>query len=194
MFDLRAETSPRWLPAALANLDEILVEQAHLEKKAASAALNFLFRYPEWLAIQVPLAELAREELDHFVRVQALLEARGLEFGRLRPSPYAERLLAECRTAEPERALDSMLCCAIIEARSCERMKVLGDALAQGSDPELAALYRDLVHSEARHHALYLQLCEDRFPRAVVRERLAALLDHEARVLAAFHPSPRLHG
>lgn len=194
MFALRESTSPRWLPAALANLDEILVEQAHLEKKAASAALNFLFRYPEWGAIQVPLAELAREELEHFARVQALLAARGLPFGRLRPSPYAEGLLAFCRAAEPDRLLDSMLCCAVIEARSCERMKALADALRAGADRELAALYHDLVLSEARHHVLYLELLEERFPRAVVRARLEEVLDHEAAVIARHHPLPRLHG
>ena len=194
MFSLRFVTSPIWLELALGSLDQILIEQAHLEKKAASAAVNFLFRYPDWIAIQVPLADLAREELEHFVRVQTLLVARGLQFGRLRPAPYAERLLAACRGTEPDRMLDSMLCCAVIEARSCERMKLLSEALSRGQDRELCELYSDLVRSEARHHALYLELCDERFPRAVVRSRLEELLEHEASVLAAYHPLGRLHG
>jgi len=193
MLSLRFDTGQDWVAKALANLDEILVEQAHLEKKAAAAALNLLFRYPHVLEIQAPLAELAREELSHFTRVLDLLAERGIAFGRVRPSPYAEGLLAAVSAQEPERMLDSMLCCAIIEARSCERMKLLGDAV-RARDARLAEFYRELVRCEAGHHALYLELSEKRYPRSRVRARLDELLAHEAEILAREHPLPRLHG
>ena len=193
MLRLQMVTSPRWTELALAHLDAILVEQAHLEKKAAAAALNLLFRYPDLEPLQAPLAGLAREELEHFTRVLALCRARGIAYGRQRPNAYAEQLLTIVRRDEPMRLLDSLLCCAVIEARSCERLKLLGEALAE-REPGLAAFYRELWGSEARHHALYLDLAEQVVPAAQVRPRLTGILAHEAAVLARWHPAPRLHG
>ena len=191
MLSLASVTDRAWLARALANLDEILLDHAHCEKKAASTAVSLLFRYPGHAALLPPLAALAREELVHFEQVLALLQARGVAFRHQVPSPYAAALLKAVRPQDPERLIDTLLCMALIEARSCERMKLLADALAD--EPALAALYRGLLASEARHHQLYLDLALQVAPAATVRERLRALAEHEAAVIAAAPAIPRLH-
>lgn len=190
MLNLAAPTRPDWLPAALAAVDVVLIDHAHCEKKAASTALNLIFRYVEEPSLLAPLSALAREELEHFELVLATLRARGIPFRRLEPSPYAGRLLEAVRRGEPERLIDTLLCCSLIEARSCERMKLLADALP---DAELAALYRSLLASEARHHHAYVDLAAALHGRDVVRARLAELATHEAEVLTRPSPELRLH-
>jgi len=187
---LASATSPDWAARALASLDEVLVDHAHCEKKAASTAVSLLFRYPEQDALLAPLAGLAREELLHFEKVLAVLAGRGLGFRRLVPSPYAERLMATVRPQEPARLLDTLLCLALIEARSCERLGLLADALA---DDALGALYRGLLASEARHHAAYVALAATVADGADVGARLAELAQHEAAVLASVPPMARIH-
>lgn len=188
MLNLAAPTDPSWLSRALAGLDEVLLDHAHAEKKAASTALTLLFRYPERAELARPLSELAREELGHFEQVLTHLERRGVGFGRQRPSPYAGRLQAAARSHEPGRLVDTLLCCALIEARSCERFRLLADAL---DDPALAAFYRGLLASEARHHGLYVELAKG--IDADAPARLKMLADHEARVLSEAPGWPRLH-
>src|SRR5262249_11783058 len=119
MLHLASTTDTAWLARALAHLDEILVDHAHCEKKAASTALSLLFRYPEQPELLTPLARLAREELTHFEEVLDRLRARGLGLRRQQPSPYASELMAGVRAAEPGRLVDTLLCMALIEARSC---------------------------------------------------------------------------
>ena len=123
-------------------MDEVLLDHAHCEKKAASTAINLIFRYPNHPRLMLPLSELAREELEHFEQVVLILRQRGLEFERQKPSPYAGRLMTQIRTHEPGRLLDMLLCCALIEARSCERMQLLAEGL---DDPSLVDLYRSLL-------------------------------------------------
>ena len=132
-----------------------------------------------------PLSALAREELRHFERVLAELERRGIPFGRIEPSPYAARLLAAVRKDEPHRLLDTLLCCSLIEARSCERMKILAENL---EDVALAGLYQSLLASEARHHGSYLELAALYVERDELMARLATLAAHEAAILA--NPAP----
>jgi tRNA-(ms[2]io[6]A)-hydroxylase len=181
MLSLSSETDPRWLPAALADLPTILLDHAHCEKKAASSAMGLIFRYQERPALMRPLSELAREELRHFETVLEMIRGRGRDFERQVPSPYAARLMAAVRKPEPHRLLDTLIGCALIEARSCERMRLLAEAL---EDEELARLYRGLLASEARHHTTYLDLARRCFPEEEVRERLAALSAHEGAVIA----------
>jgi tRNA 2-(methylsulfanyl)-N6-isopentenyladenosine37 hydroxylase len=190
MLNLASTTDPRWLDRALAHMDEILVDHAHCEKKAASTAVSLLFRYADRTALLPPLSRLAREELAHFEEVLGHLSARGIAFGHQKPSPYAGELLAAVRPTEPDRLLDTLLCLALIEARSCERMRLLADRL---DDPGLAALYRGLLASEARHHHGYVELARTVAPPEVVRERLETLARHEAAVIAGAPPMARLH-
>lgn len=193
MLHLAFATPPGWASRALAHLDQILLDHAHLEKKAAGTAVTLLFRHPDVPALQQPLAALAREELAHFEGVLRHLARRGVAFARQKPGRYAGRLHAVVRADAPEQLLDTLLVAAVIEARSCERLGLLAEALAP-VDPELAAYYRSLLASEARHHGEYVALAEACFPAADVRARLAEIAEHEARVLASAPFEPRLHG
>ena len=190
MLNLASSTPAAWAERVAGSLDELLVDHAHCEKKAAGTALRLLFSYPGVTAIQAPLAALAREELVHFEAVLALLSLRGVRLRPLRPAPYAGRLRTAVRRGEPERLVDLLLCCALIEARSCERFAVLA---AQVADPGLAALWGGLHEAEARHHRTYVDLAAELAPRAAVMQRLAELAAHEAQVLAEAPPLARLH-
>jgi tRNA-(ms[2]io[6]A)-hydroxylase len=190
--ELARATDPQWAGRLLPHLDELLLEQAHLEKKAAAAAMAFLFRYPDRPALQRPLSRLAREELRHFERVIQLLEQRGQEFGPQHPGPYAERLKRVVRQGEPDRLLDELLVCGVIEARSCERMGLLAEAAAE-RNPELSGLYRELVTAEVRHRELYVELAVELFGEAEVAKRWTVITRHEAEVLGEIPRAPRLH-
>ncbi|MEZ4452751.1 MAG: tRNA-(ms[2]io[6]A)-hydroxylase [Nannocystaceae bacterium] len=194
MLHLASATSPEWTARALEHLDAILLDHAHCEKKAASTAISLIFRYPERPSLMIPLSRLAREELAHFEEVVGHLRRRGREFERQRPSPYAARLLEAARTSPDLRLVDTLLCCALIEARSCERMACLADALA-APEPELARLYRGLLASEARHFDTYVDLARDLaiVDEAALRRRLGALAEHEAAVIARAPTEPRMH-
>lgn len=190
MLRLAYETPAEWARRAARDIDVVLLDHCHLEKKAASTALTLIFRYPEHPVLARPLSELAREELEHFEQVLGQLERRGIPYARIRPAPYAGKLLSVVRADEPERLLDTLLCCAFIEARSCERMQLLAGAL---DDPELRAMYDGLLASEARHHALYVRLAREVFGRPAVEERLGVVAAHEAEVVASGPREPRLH-
>jgi tRNA-(ms[2]io[6]A)-hydroxylase len=190
VLSLASATDPAWVRRALAQLDDVLVDHAHCEKKAASTAVSLLFRYPERPALLGPLSALAREELTHFDQLLAQLAGRGIPFRRQIPSPYAGRLLAVVRRDEPARLLDTLLCLALIEARSCERMGLLADAL---DDPGLVGLYRALLASEACHHRAYVDLAATVVPSGEVARRLGEIAAHEAAVLAAVPAMARLH-
>ncbi len=190
MLKLASETPPGWAKRAAANLDEILLDHAHCEKKAAGVAVTLIFQYPEHAELMAPLSALAREELCHFEEVLRQLEARGIAFERQRPSPYAGRLRELVRKQEPERLLDTLLCSAVIEARSCERLGLLAEALP---DPGLAGFYRGLCAAEARHHGVYVDLACRIAGRGETVGRLGELTAHEARVLERAPTGPRLH-
>lgn len=174
-------------------MDAILLDHAHCEKKAASTALSLVFRYPEHADWMVPLSALAREELEHFELVLGHLERRGRRFERQRPSPYAPRLMEIVRRGEPQRLLDTLLCCSLIEARSCERMQLLAIALRHGGDMALAELYEGLLACEARHHSTYVDLAMGRFDADAVRARLHEIAQHEAHIVSDAPHEPRLH-
>ena len=191
MLRLASSTDPTWAERAVAALPEVLLDHAHCEKKAASSALGMVFAWPERGGWMAPLSALAREELEHFERLLAALATRDIPFQRQRPSEYGARLNAACRKG-PERVMDKLLCAALIEARSCERMQLLGTALS-ATDPALSALYEDLLASEARHHQLYVDLAKQAYDPAAVQSRLEVLAGHEATVLVAPCQAVRLH-
>lgn len=190
VLHLASETDPAWLPRAEAHLDEVLLDHAHCEKKAAGAAMKLLFSYPHHRFLQEPLAELAREELEHFQRLLALLDQRGVRYQTIRPSPYGMALHAQVRRDEPDRLLDLLLVCALIEARSCERFQLLADGL---SDAKARALYADLLASEARHHGCYVDLARELVGRGRAEARRAELAAAEAEIVAAPCDWVRLH-
>ncbi|MCB9664779.1 MAG: tRNA-(ms[2]io[6]A)-hydroxylase [Alphaproteobacteria bacterium] len=190
MLRLASATPPAWVDAVAAQVDLLLLDHAHCEKKAASTAMNLMFRHGDQPGLVRALTALAREELDHLAEMLDVLEARGLAFARLEPSPYAARLLTAVRRGEPHRLVDTLLCCALIEARSCERMRLLSLHLP---DPDLRALYADLLASEARHFHTYVDLTKRLHPGVDVDDRLAELARHEARILEG-PVEARMHG
>jgi tRNA-(ms[2]io[6]A)-hydroxylase len=187
---LAAPTGAAWLEQALAHPMALLIDHAHCERKAAGAAIQLMFRYLCEPGLGEALSPLAREELEHFERVLALIKARGGELEPLPAPPYGAALMRHVRRGEPHRMLDSFLVAGLIEARSHERMALLAE---HSPDAELRALYGDLLASEARHFGLYWLLCEQRWPRATITCRLEQLAREEAAILATLHPEPRMH-
>ena len=188
---LRAPTPGSWFEAAPRHLDELLLDHANCEKKAASTALALMFAYPEDFALARQLSRLAREELRHFEQVLKHLEPAGIRYRRLRPSRYAEGLRAAVGSAEPARRLDLLLCGALIEARSCERFEGLVPRLPE----PLSRFYDGLRESEARHFTLYLDFARRHAAKhgLDLDGRLSALADVEAELATAPDTEFRFH-
>lgn len=187
---LQAPTSQAWIEQALTNMDTVLLDHSHCERKAAGVALNLMCRYPSSEKLVRALTAIAQEELSHFELVNQWLERRGVPLQPLQPPPYGSGLAAQVRRQEPYRMLDSMLVAALIEARSHERLGLLA---AHCPEPDLAKFYGSLMASEARHYGAYWVLAKTYFERAIVDARLAELAEVESSLLATLHPEPRIH-
>ncbi len=187
---LQTSTSQAWVDQALAHLDTILLDHSHCERKAAGVALNLMCRYPSSEKLVRALTAIAQEELSHFEQVNQWLAKRGIPMRPLPAPPYGTGLSKQVRREEPLRMLDSMLVAALIEARSHERLGLLG---THCPEPELAKFYRSLMASEARHYGAYWVLATTYFDRDVVDARLAELSAVESHLLATLHPEPRIH-
>lgn len=190
MLHLKSETDDRWLAQVDSDLEAILIDHAHCEKKAASTALNLMFAYVEDLQLCREMTEIVNEELEHFHMVIELLQARDIVFRRLTPSSYGRRLNDLVRKQEPGKAVDRLLIAGLIEARSCERFHRLAGHV---KDQELADFYHSLFESEARHHTTYTKLAKRFEPDDVVMARLDELAIDEAAALAASDDPPRMH-
>jgi tRNA-(ms[2]io[6]A)-hydroxylase len=186
---LLAPTSTRWYDVAVERWQELLVDHANCEKKAASTALSLIFTYAADMQLTERLSRLAREELRHFEQVQKHMRDLHVPFMRLSPSRYAEGLRRSLRNREPERLMDLLLCGALIEARSCERFVGLAPRLS----PPLADFYAGLAQSEARHQSLYLRLVEPRAQSQDWRGRLQELASVEAELATSPDPQFRFH-
>lgn len=190
MLSLQSSTAPWWLTDVERHVEELLIDHAHCEKKAAGTALNLIFAYVDKQDLVRELTPIVQEEMAHFSLVLDLLERRDMRFRRLTPSSYGRKLNDLVRKNEPQRAIDRLLVAALIEARSCERFSLLRDRL---SDPELAKFYGSLYASEARHHAVYVELARS-FDRAnEVDDRLAELAAAEAAIIDEGDPLVRVH-
>jgi tRNA 2-(methylsulfanyl)-N6-isopentenyladenosine37 hydroxylase len=187
---LQQPTSEAWVAQAIAHLDIVLLDHSHCERKAAGTALNMMFRYPSSTKLVRALTAIAQEELEHFEQVNQWLERRGIPLAPLNSPPYAAGLKAEMRKNEPHRMLDSLLVSSLIEARSHERLGLLG---LHCPEPELAKFYRGLMASEARHYGIYWTLAVHYFERSQVDRRLKELAIVESALLSTLHPEPRVH-
>lgn len=187
---LAQPTSTAWLEQALANIDTILLDHSHCERKAAGTAINLMFRYPSNTKLVRQLTAIAREELEHFEQVNQILERRGVPLAPLNAPPYGKGIMGLVRTQEPHRLLDALLVSGLIEARSHERLGLLGAHLP---DPKLAAFYRSLMASEARHFGIYWLLADAYFDRSLVQSRLAELAVSESDLLSTLYHEPRIH-
>lgn len=186
---LRAPTSTKWFDVACERWQELLVDHANCEKKAASTALSLIFTYSADFDLTTRLSRLAREELRHFEQVQKFMKEASVPFQRLTPSRYAEGLRRAVRRREPGRMLDLLLCGALIEARSCERFIGLVPRLQE----PLASFYHGLAQSEARHQSLYLSLAERRADGAELEERLSVFAEIEAELATSPDAQFRFH-
>lgn len=188
-FVLRRPTDERWVELARHRFDEVLVDHAHCEKKAAAQALSLLQTYPELPGLAVQMAQLAREESGHLAKVLRVMEQRGLSLASDPGDPYVQKLLAEVRSPFVDRRLDRLLVCAIVEARSCERLGLLARV---APDEPLRRLYAELAHSERGHQSLFLGFAASAAGRAA-QQRLDFLLDREAQILQEVGIRPAIH-
>ncbi len=187
---LQQPSTSAWVDQAIANLDTIMLDHSHCERKAAGVAINLMFRYPSHQKLVRQLTAIAQEELSHFEQVNQWLEKRGIPLAPLNSPPYFSKLKSQIRHAEPDRLVDSLLISAIIEARSHERLGLIGKYCP---DPELAQFYLSLMTSEARHYGIYWLLAEQYSDRSKVEARLAELGEYESNILATLHYEPRVH-
>jgi tRNA-(ms[2]io[6]A)-hydroxylase len=192
---LRYRTPPGWARAVLAEPLALLNDHAHLEKKAAANALELLNRWPEprppedWVSA---MTAIARDEVEHLAAVTRLLARRGGRLTRQHANPYASALHKLVRKGlGPGELIDRLMISSLIEARSCERFALLGEAC--DGDTELAKLYRGLWASEHGHYLSFLQLAEQILPAEVVAERWAQMLEAEAGIIASQEPGARMH-
>lgn len=190
MLNLQSESSQRWLKLVDDHLEEILIDHAHCEKKAAGCAMNMIFAYVDNQELCREMAEIVNEELEHFVMVLDLLKRRGIEFRRLKPGSYGRQLNDLVRKLEPDRAIDRLLVASLIEARSCERFHLLAEYV---EDSELSEFYGSLFESEARHHTTYVRMARHFGDDATVKARLEELSALETEIVNAGDPLPRMH-
>jgi tRNA-(ms[2]io[6]A)-hydroxylase len=188
MFCLRAPTDSAWAASAVQDLDAVLVDHAHCEMKAATNALALVVRHSNDIAFVRALTEIAQEELEHFARVVAFLEKRGLVLGPPPVDTYAadlRRAMNALPATELPPVVDRLLVGALIEARSCERFKLLLQALPPSCPEDLRAFYEELFACEARHYRTYVDLAErGAGPLApLVEPRLSLLAEAEARIV-----------
>ena len=187
---IATKTDPRWVGVALERFDEVLVDHAHCEKKAAATAMALVASYPEreWLVRR--MSALAIEELRHFRAVHQLMRARGIVLTRDEGDAYVKALLQCMGHAAETRMIDRLLVSGVIEARSHERLGLLADAL---DDPELAAFYANLSRVEAGHADLFVKLALHYGKPDETRARLAEWVKLEAEILAELPIRPRIH-
>ncbi len=182
ILKLKLNTDPRWVNIAEKNIEEILVDHAWCEQKAASTGISMIIHYPEKTRLVDELTDLVAEEWSHFERVLLELRKRGYALGRPRKDEYVVQLLAHVRKggARERQLLDQLLVSALIEARSCERFKLLWQNIG---DQELSKFYYELMVSEAAHFVSYVDLAKEYCDPKEVDERLQELLQVEGEII-----------
>jgi tRNA-(ms[2]io[6]A)-hydroxylase len=186
----RARIPADWLPKVLSNIGAVLVDHAHLERKAATSALN-LEKYRDLFPRVDELNAIAIEELQHFQLVLNLLKARNIPFGQPFPSPWISGLMRSVRNGQRAQVIDHLICCSLIEGRSCEKFQILATALAS-IDAELAAFYASLVESEGNHYATYILMARG-IDDPETDRRLDFYLDLDAQLMHLPNPHLILH-
>jgi len=188
---LGCETPARWVENALENQDDMLLDHAHCEKKAAMTALNLINRYPQDGDLLMKMSRLAREELRHFEQVMKFIKKRKLRYTNMSASRYAARLREHVRKQEPGKVADLLIIGAFIEARSCERFAKIAPLL----EADLCEFYVSLLKSESRHYQDYLKLAA-KYAKDDLDERVAFFREKEIELIEApdtvfrFHSGP----
>ncbi len=190
MLLFREKVPADWLPKVKANLPSVLVDHAHLERKAATTALN-LEKFRQLFDRVHELNAIAIEELQHFELVLQLLRSRGIPFSEPRPSAWIRGLMRAVRNGIQGQVIDHLIACALIEGRSCEKFQILAEALTD-TDPELARFYAGLVESEGNHYATYLIMARH-IDLEETDRRLDWFLDLDAELMRQPNTEPILH-
>lgn len=180
MLQLQTRTPARWLEVVFADFDAFLVDHTLCERKASAMGLSLVAKYPDRALILEPLIAFACEELEHFHIMFKVLERRRLRLLPDTPDEYVNGLRKALPTEPDSLLLDRLLVPAVVEARGCERLQMVTEAL---EDPELKQTYLELTRAESRHHALFFRLAERYYPTERVRERARALFAVEAALV-----------
>jgi tRNA-(ms[2]io[6]A)-hydroxylase len=193
MLGLKLPTDPRWVNIAEMNIDEILTDHAFCEQKAASTAISLIVGFPEYTALVHEMIALVEEEISHFKMVHDLIIERGKTLGRDRKDAYVVFLLkffpkGGSRTTQ---LVHRLLYAALIEARSCERFRLLSENL---SDQKLAKFYKKLMISEAHHYTMFLNFARQYGDRNEVDTKWNALLEFEANIMKRLSRTESIHG
>ncbi|MCS6967051.1 MAG: tRNA-(ms[2]io[6]A)-hydroxylase [Cytophagales bacterium] len=182
MLHLKLPTDPRWANVAEKSLEEILTDHAYCEQKAASTCISLIVEYPDYEQVVETLTPLVAEEWSHFERVLEQIKKRGFKLGKQRKDEYVVALnqLITKGDSRQKRLVDKLLICALIEARSCERFKLLWKGIA---DAELSQFYYELMASEAGHYTTFIELARQIMPRHLVDARWQEFLRAEAEII-----------
>jgi tRNA 2-(methylsulfanyl)-N6-isopentenyladenosine37 hydroxylase len=192
---LKLPTDPRWVNIVEKNIEEILSDHAWCEQKAATNAITIVTNNPEHPAMVTELLALAKEELEHFQMVHAIIVKRGLTFRREQKDKYvvelADYLKRSINGTRISALVERLLFSAMIEARSCERFKILSENI---QDPELATFYRQLMESEAGHYTTFITFARKYGVGIDVEKRWREWLEFEEGVIARYGNSESIHG
>ncbi|MBU2527489.1 MAG: tRNA-(ms[2]io[6]A)-hydroxylase [Bacteroidetes bacterium] len=193
MLGLKLPTDPRWVKIAEMNLEEILTDHAFCEQKAASMAISLIVQFPERTALVQAMTALAKEEISHFKMVHDLMVQRGWTLGRERKDAYVHKLMSFFPKggSRDTHLIQKLLYAALIEARSCERFRLLSENL---KDAELRAFYRKLMVSEANHYTLFLQFARNFGDKDEVDRKWQQLLIFEAQIMKNLGNEGLVHG
>lgn len=193
MLGLKLPTDPRWVNIVEKNIEEILTDHAFCEQKAASTAISFIVTYPEYSELVTAMTALAREEMGHFKMVHDRILERGLKLGRDRRDDYVVKLMTFFPKggSRVTNLVHRLLYAALIEARSCERFRLLSENL---EDRELAEFYRSLMVSEANHYTMFLNFARQYGDRKEVDQKWQDLLGFEAEIMKDLGKSETIHG
>ena len=193
MLGLKLETDPRWVNIVESNVPEILTDHAWCEQKAASNAISLITLNPDKEDLVSKLLEIAVEELEHFRQVHAIIKKRGFEFGRERKDDYVNQLYKFCKKggSAEESLVDRLLFSAMVEARSCERFKVLSENI---DDKELSDFYRELMISEAGHYTTFINFARQYSETIDVDDRWKEWLSFEGELIKKYGKNETVHG
>jgi len=193
MLGLKLPTDPRWVNIAEKNIDEILIDHAHCELKAASTANSLIMSFPEYSDLVTEMVSIVKEEMSHFKMVHERLLKRNIKLGRDRKDLYVHDLLKFFPKggSRSTQLVHRLLYAALIEARSCERFRLLSENI---EDQELAKFYRDLMVSEANHYTLFLKFARKFGERKEVDEKWNSLLEYEAELMKNLGTNETIHG
>jgi len=193
MLGLKLPTDPRWVNIVEKNIEEILTDHAFCEQKAASTAISFIVNYPEYTELVQEMTALVKEEISHFKMVHDKIIDRGWTLGFHRSDPYVVRLqkFFPKGGSRKQSLVHRLLYAALIEARSCERFRLLSEEL---EDLELAKFYKDLMVSEANHYTMFLGFARQYGERKEVDKKWQELLVYEAQIMKDLGKNETVHG